>query len=188
MIVEWVLAMKALVTGSGGLIGSECVRQLSAEGWEVVGIDNDMRRQFFGEQGTTDPVVRGTADDAAALPALAYRYPRPAGRPAGARSRAAAIHHSHRRAAFARQSRRHPLRRFRRECAGHHEHAGGGARFLPGIAVLFHQHQQSLRRPAQLPAADRTATSATTMPAAWTAWTRACRSTSACIPSLALPR
>lgn len=50
--------MKALITGSGGLIGSECVRQLSAEGWEVVGIDNDMRRQFFGEQGTTDPVVR----------------------------------------------------------------------------------------------------------------------------------
>jgi CDP-paratose 2-epimerase len=49
--------MKALVTGSGGLIGSECVRQLSAEGWEVVGIDNDMRRKFFGEQGTTRPVV-----------------------------------------------------------------------------------------------------------------------------------
>jgi CDP-paratose 2-epimerase len=49
--------MKALVTGSGGLIGSECVRQLSAEDWEVVGIDNDMRRQFFGEQGTTHPVV-----------------------------------------------------------------------------------------------------------------------------------
>jgi CDP-paratose 2-epimerase len=49
--------MKALVTGSGGLIGSECVRHLSAEGWEVVGIDNDMRRQFFGEQGTTHPVV-----------------------------------------------------------------------------------------------------------------------------------
>jgi CDP-paratose 2-epimerase len=49
--------MKALVTGSGGLIGSECVRQLSAEGWEVVGIDNDMRREFFGEQGTTHGVV-----------------------------------------------------------------------------------------------------------------------------------
>jgi CDP-paratose 2-epimerase len=49
--------MKALVSGSGGLIGSECVRQLSAEGWDVVGIDNDMRRQFFGEQGTTHPVV-----------------------------------------------------------------------------------------------------------------------------------
>jgi len=50
--------MKALITGSGGLIGSECVRQFSAEGWDVVGIDNDMRRQFFGEQGTTHPVVR----------------------------------------------------------------------------------------------------------------------------------
>ena len=49
---------KALITGSGGLIGSECVRQLAAEGWEVVGIDNDMRRQFFGEQGTTLPVVQ----------------------------------------------------------------------------------------------------------------------------------
>src|SRR5579863_10367483 len=50
--------MKALVTGSGGLIGSECVRQLSAAGWDVIGIDNDMRRQFFGEQGTTRAVVQ----------------------------------------------------------------------------------------------------------------------------------
>lgn len=50
--------MKALITGSGGLIGSECVRQLAAEGWDVIGIDNDMRRQFFGDQGTTGPVVR----------------------------------------------------------------------------------------------------------------------------------
>ena len=49
--------MKAIVTGSGGLIGSECVRLLSEEGWDVVGVDNDMRRQFFGEQGTTQPVV-----------------------------------------------------------------------------------------------------------------------------------
>jgi CDP-paratose 2-epimerase len=53
--------MKALITGSGGLIGSECVRRLAAEGWEVVGIDNDMRRQFFGEQGTTRPVVEELA-------------------------------------------------------------------------------------------------------------------------------
>ena len=81
-IVGLVLAMKALITGSGGLIGSECVRQLSAEGWEVVGIDNDMRRQFFGEQGTTHPVVEELRDNAAALPALAHRYPRPAGGPA----------------------------------------------------------------------------------------------------------
>ncbi len=61
--------MKALITGSGGLIGSECVRQLSAQDWEVVGIDNDMRRQFFGEQGTTRAVVR---DLEASLPR--YRH------------------------------------------------------------------------------------------------------------------
>ncbi len=49
--------MKALVTGAGGLIGSECARLLCEEGWQVIGVDNDMRRRFFGEQGTTRPVV-----------------------------------------------------------------------------------------------------------------------------------
>ena len=49
--------MKALITGSGGLIGSECARVLCREGWDVVGIDNDMRAQFFGPEGTTRPVV-----------------------------------------------------------------------------------------------------------------------------------
>lgn len=47
----------AVITGSGGLIGSACVRLLHEEGWNVVGVDNDMRRQFFGDQGTTQPVV-----------------------------------------------------------------------------------------------------------------------------------
>ena len=41
----------AVVTGSGGLIGSECARVLCQQGWHVVGIDNDMRRWFFGEAG-----------------------------------------------------------------------------------------------------------------------------------------
>jgi CDP-paratose 2-epimerase len=49
--------MKALVTGSGGLIGSECATVLDGMGCEVVGIDNDMRAQFFGPQGTTRPTV-----------------------------------------------------------------------------------------------------------------------------------
>lgn len=39
----------AIVTGSGGLVGAEAVRRLAAEGLEVVGIDNDMRAEFFGE-------------------------------------------------------------------------------------------------------------------------------------------
>ncbi len=53
--------MKAIVTGSGGLIGSECVSVLCAEGWEVVGIDNDMRREFFGEKGSTRAVLQDLA-------------------------------------------------------------------------------------------------------------------------------
>src|SRR5436305_14811868 len=44
---------KALVTGAGGLIGSECVRLLSSVGWQVIGIDNNMRQWFFGPQGST---------------------------------------------------------------------------------------------------------------------------------------
>lgn len=49
--------MKALITGSGGLIGSECVRLLCSDGWEVVGVDNDMRARFFGAQASTRPNV-----------------------------------------------------------------------------------------------------------------------------------
>jgi len=43
----------ALVTGSSGLIGSECVSFLDERGWEVHGVDNNMRREFFGEHGDT---------------------------------------------------------------------------------------------------------------------------------------
>lgn len=43
----------ALITGSAGLIGSETARFFSAKGLRVVGIDNDMRRTFFGEEAST---------------------------------------------------------------------------------------------------------------------------------------
>ena len=43
----------ALVTGSGGLIGSEAVRHFAALGLDVVGIDNDMRQEFFGAEAST---------------------------------------------------------------------------------------------------------------------------------------
>jgi len=45
--------MKILVTGSSGLIGSEAVRFFDGLGFEVVGIDNNMRRSFFGPAGDT---------------------------------------------------------------------------------------------------------------------------------------
>lgn len=42
-----------IVTGSSGLIGSEVVSYFDALGWRVYGIDNNMRRDFFGEAGDT---------------------------------------------------------------------------------------------------------------------------------------
>jgi CDP-paratose 2-epimerase len=43
----------ALVTGSTGLIGQEAVRRLAADGYAVVGIDNDLRAYFFGPEAST---------------------------------------------------------------------------------------------------------------------------------------
>lgn len=43
----------AVVTGSSGLIGSETCKHLDAQGFEVVGIDNDMRARFFGPEAST---------------------------------------------------------------------------------------------------------------------------------------
>lgn len=43
----------AIVTGSSGLIGSEMVAFLHEQGFDVVGIDNDMRAYFFGEGAST---------------------------------------------------------------------------------------------------------------------------------------
>jgi len=45
--------VKILVTGSSGLIGSEAVAHFDGLGHEVVGVDNNMRRVFFGDAGDT---------------------------------------------------------------------------------------------------------------------------------------
>jgi CDP-paratose 2-epimerase len=42
-----------IVTGSAGLIGSEAVKRFARTGARVVGIDNDMRAQFFGTEAST---------------------------------------------------------------------------------------------------------------------------------------
>lgn len=44
---------RVLITGSNGLIGSEAAAFFDARGWKVHGIDNNMRRQFFGPDGDT---------------------------------------------------------------------------------------------------------------------------------------
>jgi CDP-paratose 2-epimerase len=45
--------MKVLVTGSSGLIGCQAVERFDSQGHEVHGIDNNMRREFFGPAGDT---------------------------------------------------------------------------------------------------------------------------------------
>ena len=47
----------ALITGSGGLVGSESVAHFVQRGWSVVGIDNDMRARFFGPEASTAPMT-----------------------------------------------------------------------------------------------------------------------------------
>jgi CDP-paratose 2-epimerase len=49
----------AIVTGSGGLVGSDSVRHLVEAGWDVVGLENDMRGRFFGPDAST---ARTTAE------------------------------------------------------------------------------------------------------------------------------
>ena len=44
---------KLLVTGSSGLIGSAVVEYFAARGWQVHGIDADLRADFFGPEGST---------------------------------------------------------------------------------------------------------------------------------------
>ena len=48
-----------IVTGSAGLIGSETVKRFAKDGARVVGIDNDLRAQFFGAEAST----KKTRDD-----------------------------------------------------------------------------------------------------------------------------
>ena len=48
----------ALITGSSGLVGSESVNFFCKKGFDVVGIDNNLRQFFFGKDGSTIWVKR----------------------------------------------------------------------------------------------------------------------------------
>lgn len=76
-----------IVTGSAGLIGAESVRFFHAQGFDVVGIDNNMRQYFFGEEGSTEWALKSLQAecprfsnasldirDAAGIDALFARY------------------------------------------------------------------------------------------------------------------
>jgi CDP-paratose 2-epimerase len=47
-----------IVTGSGGLIGSEAATHFAALGYDVIGVENDMRARFFGPEASTASVTQ----------------------------------------------------------------------------------------------------------------------------------
>ena len=57
-----------IVTGSGGLIGSEAVRFFSEQGFDVVGVDSNMRADFFGEVASVAPNIARLRRD------IGFRY------------------------------------------------------------------------------------------------------------------
>lgn len=48
------MTKKVLITGSAGLIGSESTKFFAKKGFEIHGIDNNMRKYFFGEEASTE--------------------------------------------------------------------------------------------------------------------------------------
>lgn len=42
-----------IITGSSGLVGSESVNFFCDKGFDVIGIDNDLRKFFFGKDAST---------------------------------------------------------------------------------------------------------------------------------------
>ena len=48
----------AIITGSSGLVGSESVNFLHDKGFDVIGIDNNLRKFFFGTEGSTASIKK----------------------------------------------------------------------------------------------------------------------------------
>jgi nucleoside-diphosphate-sugar epimerase len=61
-----------VVTGSCGLIGSESAAHYASLGYDVAGVDNDLRRTFFGPEASTVPVA--AFDAVAAAPPTGEVY------------------------------------------------------------------------------------------------------------------
>src|SRR5881227_912363 len=52
-----------IVTGSGGLIGSEAASHFARAGYDVVGVENDMRARFFGPEASTAATTQRLVDE-----------------------------------------------------------------------------------------------------------------------------
>ena len=146
--------MKALVTGSGGLVGSACVRGLAQEGWQIIGLDNDMRQEFFGPEGSTASEVKDLCNRLSGYRHYSFDLrDRLKIRDLLQEERPAFIIHtaaqpSHDKAAAI------PYDDFDINAVGT-LNLLVAARDLRRLSILLHQHEQGLRRPAQHAASER---------------------------------
>ena len=62
--------MPTAITASSGLVGSESVRHFVEGGYDVIGLDNDMRARYFGPSATTLPVSDALAEQHADFHAI----------------------------------------------------------------------------------------------------------------------
>ena len=184
----------AIVTGSGGLIGSESVAHFVERGYDVVGLENDMRAQFFGAEASTAHARRSARR---ALPTSSIRSSSTSATPtASTRSSPStrgeielvihtAAQPSHDWAA------QDPQTDFARQRQRHAEPARGDAPARARRDVHLLLDQQGLRRHAE-PAAARGAREAAGAARATTsttaASTRRCRSTARRTRCSACPR
>ena len=120
--------MKALITGSSGLVGAACATYLAKHGFEITGLDNGSRGAFFPTSGVVyDPLkldirnrggveilVRDTKPDL-----IVHCAAQPS------HDLAASIPHID----------------FDTNAGGHAKSAGGRAPVLPGSAVRLHEHE-----------------------------------------------
>ena len=147
-----------LITGAAGLIGSEAALFFASKGFDVVGVDNDMRRYFFGDDGSTSwrrerlerkrAAATGTSPPTSATSRRWTSSSRTHGRAIALVIHTAA-QPSHDWAA------REPITDFTVNANGTLVAAGDDAAPLPRRAVHLHEHQQGLRRHAEPAAARR---------------------------------
>ena len=147
---------KLLVTGSSGLIGSEVVDYFCRLGWEVHGVDNNMRADFFGPGGDTrwnqrrlqrlhanfhhhELDIRNRAEVLKCLEEL---------QPAAVVHTAAQPSHD--------LAASRPFDDFDVNAVGTLNLLEATRRHVPEAVVRPHEHQQGLRRPAQYHPPERT--------------------------------
>ena len=137
------------VTGSSGLIGSAVVEHLDRRGWRVHGVDNNMRREFFGEGGDTTWNLERLRATTTISSTTTLDVRDRGGDPEAVRRAPPGPDRPRRRAAQPRPRRGHPVRRLRRQRGRHAQPPRGDPAARARRRVRAPLDEQGLRRRAQ---------------------------------------